>query len=73
MYYQEKYENGILYSRSSPNDMWIPISHNQLSKRVVESEAKNKLLTEALEKIATFTWADAEVIQVAKQALKQTK
>lgn len=76
MYYEEKYANCILYFRNSPHDQWMPIPHAKLSERVVSAEAKNKLLTEALEnileEIPNRPLAVTRIIsEIAKKALKE--
>ena len=39
MYYQEKIVNGVLCCTHTPKGKWIPLSIQELSKRVVSAES----------------------------------
>lgn len=44
MYYDEQIINGVLHWRGTPNGEWIPKNLHQLTERIVELEARIKLL-----------------------------
>ena len=44
MYYEEKIVNGVLCSRKTPQGIWVPISIEQISQRVVIAEKRVKQL-----------------------------
>lgn len=42
--YEEQSINGILMYRTKSGGEWSPLSHGQLSKKLVEKERENKVL-----------------------------
>lgn len=42
MFYEERLINGVLMFKSSPGSEWEPLSHAELSKRLVAKDAEIK-------------------------------
>lgn len=43
--YEEQSINGVIMFRTKSGGEWLPLSHCQLSKKLVERDRENKLLT----------------------------
>ena len=61
MYYQEKIVNGILCYKDTPKGKWMPLSIQELSKRVVSAELTLRSWKEQEESRNYFIDADMAI------------
>jgi hypothetical protein len=59
MYYDEKLINGVLHYRIDPKGDWLPVSPEEITRRLINSTAESFRLIEALQEIIGFNRDEA--------------